>query len=48
MVILIPIMRSWNLEMTSTSVLIYSVVLKYYVVGGILGDFTLRNVTADL
>ena len=47
MVILIPIMRSWNLEMTSTSVLIYLVVLKHDVVGGILGDFTLRNITAD-
>ena len=33
MVILIPIMRSWNLEMTSTSVLIYLVVLKHDVVG---------------
>ena len=47
MVILIPIMRSWNLEMTSTSVLIYSVVLKHDVVGGILGDFTFRKVTPD-
>ena len=47
MVILIPIMRRWNLEMASTRVLIYSVVLKHDVVGGILGDFTFRNVTAD-
>ena len=47
MVILIPMIRSWNLEMTSTSVLIYSVVLKHDVVGGIFGDFTFRNVTSD-